>query len=693
MKNKIIICLLFLFLIFCVYKIIFTSTTIAGGDYITLWPEHTTVIKNNAFSPWDLTLNLGAPSVDTMHASPYNYLFATVGALIGSNIIIIERIAWWIPFLILSVFSSMFLFKKLFPTSNFILLSPLIFLFNTYVLMMIGGGQIAGIGLAYAIFPFVLAFFISVIDASKKDFNKLSLLRKSLLAGLFLAIQVMFDYRIAYIAIVAISLYLLLIILLYARNLRKILSLLVYSFVIPIGITGLLHSFWILPAIFVKNDVLQQLGPAFTSSQSVVFFSFAKFENTISLLHPNWPENIFGFVHFMRPEFLIIPILAYSSLFFVRTNTEKDLEKTTQKDKILFFALLGLVGTFLAKGANDPFGGLYLWMFQHIPGFIMFRDPTKWYTFVALSYSILIPFSIFSVYEWLNSKVKTQKSNQQQKIQKLIPNLLVILFVVFWLVSIRQAILGQLGGTFVQTSIPVDYLQFKNYLSNDLQFSRVLWIPEKQRFGYWSDIHPAVWSYDLFHTASLSGTLTVLHSKNSKQFLQESAIKYVVIPSDSQHEIFLNDRKYDQNAYLSTVQSLNGISWLKKVNQFGNIIVYEVPDAKDHFWSTAKNLQITYTFNNPTDYIVSVKNAKKGDRIVFSESFARSWVASGNTSVIPSQLYDNQFNSFILPRGGNYTLEVSYTTQKWVDRGLIMSGFTFLLVLGGLAFIKKNNNL
>jgi hypothetical protein len=283
--------LLFIFII-VVYRVAFTLIPLSGGDYITFWPEHFSLIKYNSFFSWDSTTNLGASSVDILHSSPWNFLMATIGVFLGNNIVLTERLFWWIPFLILSVFSSLFLFKKFYPSNNFLLLSSLIFLFNTYALMMIGGGQIAGIGLAYAITPLVLGKFISLIDAfcEIEKFKHRDIFRKSLTVGLLLASQVMFDYRITYITIIAVLLYALVsIVFSKIKNFGTILSLLFYSFIIPFGITGLLHAFWILPTVFVKNDVLQQLGPAFTSFQSVQFFSFAKLENTISLLHPNWP--------------------------------------------------------------------------------------------------------------------------------------------------------------------------------------------------------------------------------------------------------------------------------------------------------------------------------------------------------------------------------------------------------------------
>ena len=67
------------------------------------------------------------------------------------------------------------------------------------------------------------------------------------------------------------------------------------------------------------------------------------------------------------------------------------------KKQIRFFLILSLLGVFLAKGSNEPFGQIYIWLFEHIPGFVMFRDPTKWYMLIAVSYSVLIPYSIYKI--------------------------------------------------------------------------------------------------------------------------------------------------------------------------------------------------------------------------------------------------------------------------------------------------------
>ncbi len=50
------------------------------------------------------------------------------------------------------------------------------------------------------------------------------------------------------------------------------------------------------------------------------FLSFADFSHTLAFLHPNWPENLFGKVYFLQPEFLLLPVIAFSALFFVKPN-------------------------------------------------------------------------------------------------------------------------------------------------------------------------------------------------------------------------------------------------------------------------------------------------------------------------------------------------------------------------------------
>lgn len=639
---------------------------ISGGDYVVFWPENISFLRHFAFFAWDATVNFGFNSVGSLHSAPYSMYMGWIGLLVGDQTLWWERIVWWLPFFIFSFASSNFLIKKIFPENKFWYLAPFVFLFNTYVFMMVGGGQIGGLGLAYSIAPFVLYSFIRTINSLESGSKNLKF---SLLSGLLFAAQMMFDLRIAYVTIAAAMLYLVFSIwhLVSKRKVQNILALFIYSLIIPLFITGLLHAFWIIPTLLFHVNTIEQLGNAFNSQDAVTFFSFAKFENTISLLHPNWPENIFGKTYFMKPEFLLLPILAFSSLLFIGKKSSK---------YILFFCLLGLVGAFLAKGANDPFGFIYLWMFDHVPGFVMFRDPTKWYVLIAISYSVLIPFSLWKISEQVLSKHK-----------KVISYFVIILTILYFLFLIRPVFLGELGGTFKTTAMPGEYRQLKNFLSEENDVFRTLWIPRRQRFVFHSSAIPAVDSENLFRVSSASAVINVLKNSETERLVQEAGIRYVILPDDQQKELFLKNGKYDLKLYEQFVKELDKTSWLKKSQQFGKIIVYEVIFPKDRFW--LEQGKLTYQTISLTDYIVSIENGKKGEKLVFADTYDSHWVAQsiGNGEKIENVAFDKRYNSFVLPKDGTYQVEVFFAPQKWVSIGGWISLVTLVVI--SVLIVKK----
>ena len=617
---------------------------------------------------WDAARGgLGASVLPSLWLESFTTSTIKLSLLIGWEAYI--RFFWYLPFIFFSFISTTVLFKTIFKNNYLSSIAGLLYCVNTYSLMMTAGGQM-GIALSYAISPLVYYFFIKLLD-------NLSL-RNSIKFGLIFALVSLLDIRIGY--MVTVSIFILSCV--SIGNLcHSIKSALLFIILVPLAIILGIHAFWLLPALFSGKDALSQLGDIYTSASAVKFFSFATFENAISLLHPNWPENIFGKVGFMKPEFLFLPILAFTSLFFI-----KGLKGSREKTYLMFFALLGLLGAFLAKGANDPFGGIYLWMFDHIPGFVMFRDPTKWYSLIVISYSVLIPFTIWKIYEWLKTKNKLAVKSKIFNTSNLF--LLVILFCLFYLMM--PAILGQLTGTFKSTKVPQDYIKFEQFLNSQNNFSRTFWVPSLQRFGFYSNNHPAISAKDFFKSTNNSQIINEL--RKNEVLLQESGVKYVIVPFDSQSEIYLKDRKYDQKAYLETLRDVKSIDYLKNVGDFGKIGVFAVSNPKDHFWSSDPTLSVGYKFVNPGKYKVEVNNAKKGDVLIFSETYDKNWVAKNSQFTIRSSKFAGRFNSFVLPVSGSYSLDVYYALQKYVDLGEVVSGGTLILTVGFLIvlYFKKD---
>ncbi len=634
-----------------------------GGDFRYFWPEN---IGDFAGFPsaWDSSLNTGIGQSQIGSLWINSYLnFTAMFSNLGLSWNLIGLIFWILPAIVLSFLSSFYLFNYLFKDKiKYSLLAGFIYVFNTYFLMILTGGQV-GVALSYSLVPLVLLTFIRI--------TKNPTLKNALLSGLILGLQILFDPRIVYVTLIAVSLYLLFNLAELKIIKNKLLLL------VPFVVAVLLNSFWILPLVITRSS---GLPAGFDSVSSFKFFSFADFSHALSLLHPNWPENIFGKVYFLNPQFLVLPIIAFLSLLFYKTRI------------ILFFCLLALTGAFLAKGANPPFGELNQWLFQNFPGMVMFRDPTKFYILVALSYSMLIPYSIFQITFFVKSKIihsasSGQNSKLQFKIQKYLPNTL-LLIVFFYLLFLTRPI--WIDNTFKPKEVPLEYVRLKDFLNTEPKFFRTLWVPQWQRFGFFSNSHPAIGRGEVFEGDAKS-QLKQLQGKGAQELLSNLSVKYIIIPLDSEGEIFVTDRKYDEEKYKNTAVSLGKLEWLSDVSGFKNMAVFELKNSKDHFWSPSTTLGISYQYINSTEYKVQIKNAKSGDILVFSEGFDNNWVAEAVLGIkyqVSSVKYNKLLNSFVLPKGGNYELKVVYGPQKYVEVGLWLSAATLLASLGYLVFGK-----
>ncbi len=633
-----------------------------GGDSRFFWQENIGDLSGFP-SSWDAILNngIGKPALDSLWITSYLNFTASFTKF-GFSWEVINLVFWILPSIVLSFFSAFFLFNFLFPKKRlYALLAGFIYLFNTYFLMVFFGGQL-GVALAYSLAPLVFLGFVRVIKECK--------LQTSIIAGLILGLQILFDPRLAFITLLAVGLYWLF----FKKNI-------IFVFAVPAAIAVLLHSYWIIPLLLTRTPVI----PAgFNSLAGFKFFSFTDFSHALSLLHPNWPENIFGKTYFLQPEFLILPIIAFSSLLFINS-------KVKTQNSIISLAFIGLLGAFLAKGASPPFGEVNRWLFQHFPPMVMFRDPTKFYLLTALSYSILIPFSVCSIHEWLKLKLNPSASLRQRSGQALrasaqnyLPNIFLLLITCYLLLLVRPLWNGELREEFKPREVPPEYVQLKDFLVSQPQFFRTLWLPDWQRFGYFSNTHPAI---------GKNGFLKELNKDETKQVLENFAVKYIIVPYDSEEEIFLNDRQYDVAQRQELVENLDKIPWLSKVSRFNElnhlskIAVYEIRDYKDRFWTIGNTEVINWEMKKSTEYVASVK-INEPSTLVFSESFDPNWQMTINDKKIQSEKMHNLFNGFALKEKGDYALTIEYTPQRYVYIGFIISMMTILASIGFLIFYK-----
>lgn len=660
-KENIVWAFIFVSILGLVYRGWFTLNPIIGGDWPFIFDETLSEFPLIPY-PWNTWQANGLGGISQIY---FLQIFQNSTTLFTNwlNIpwIIVYKILWFGLFIILSVFSSIYLSKTIFPNSHLWikLISSIIFVTNTYVLMLADGGQM-GVLLAYSLAPLALALFIRLIDSGYR-------FKSILIFSLSLSAQVMFDPRVAYLTMIAILIYFIFISFFNKSSLFKFLYSIIYAFIIPGIITILIHAVWILPYILSKQNFSTDFGEAYSGIEIVKFLSFASFSQTLSLLHPNWPENIFGKSYFMRSEFLIIPIIVFSPLLFVKKI--KDMNK-----EIVYFFLLALLGAFLAKGSNPPFGEIYLSAFSNIPGFIFFRDSTKFYIFVILAYSILIPYAL----DKLSSKLFN--------VRFIIP----VLFIIFWIGTINPAILGRFNGTFKNHEVPREYLSLRDFINNQHNFFRTLWIPRQNRFTFYSNAHPSVEAIPLFKASSSAEIIAKLRNEDTISYLRNLSIKYIIVPYDPMGDIFQKDRKYDEESYKNLINDVGKISWLKKVDGFEKIVVFETPEQNDHI-KLLNGKAISSKMITPYSYRVAV-NLDKPTELIFSENYSPYWIIKENKNIIYSEKTLDNLNSFKLNKAGIYSFEIYFSQERYYVIGKIISVATFMLI-ACFILLQKNKLL
>jgi hypothetical protein len=657
LKNLIFV--IFIFLILLVFRNWFSDSLLSSGDWSYFYRE--AIKEENIFSLWESRFDgMGKSNIPTLWI--HSYFSVTVKSLAFMSWELYERIFWYSPFLLVSALSSLYLIRRLNIRTSFIFIAPLIYLVNSYILMIVAGGQM-GIALAYALAPLVIGITLKNIEISGG--LRLVRLKYSLVAGLIFSAQIMFDPRIFYVTFSGVILTI--IFSLITNRISLNLKNFIYILLIPFVIVALLHSFWIIPLMVARENPFDELGAAYSDSGIISFLSFAKIENAISLLHPNWPENIFGKVQFQRPEFLLIPLIAFSALVF----------RARKYPLVVLFSGLAILGIFLSKGSNDPFGSLYIYLFENIPGFRLFRDPTKWYLLIALAYSVLIPVAVGNIYDLL-------RENKNKLIGKLGPWVLILGFFALFTVIISP-ILGQSKGTLKERSLPIEYKDLSAKLANDSQFYRTLWIPLAPRLAYTSPSHPAVSGELFFRIADRKQLIAELMKDSTGDRLRESSIKYVVIPFDSEGVYFLDDRKYSEKEYLNTINQISKAKWIASTQNIGKIVLFEVADPKDRFWCNCET-KISYERKSNTDYIINVDDPKDGNRLIFSERYSKNWIFTSEKGSRISEKYGS-LNSYRLSKEDE-SIVLSYHPDKFFLPAISISALAFVFILSVIFYLQ-----
>lgn len=172
-----------------------------------------------------------------------------------------------------------------------------------------------------------------------------------------------------------------------------------------------LNSYFILPFLTSFTQQYKQTFDATGGIDSILSWAkdVSKHDSYLNLFKlqgdSGWYENSYSYAE----EFLNNPVLIFISILFPIFSYSSFLLINGKKEKkiLLLFMLLSLVGIFFSAGVHPPFGFLYSFMLEHLPGFVAFRS--AWYKFIPilyLSFAILIGVSVYYLVFKIKSKVK-----------------------------------------------------------------------------------------------------------------------------------------------------------------------------------------------------------------------------------------------------------------------------------------------
>lgn len=646
----------------------FSTDPITSGD----WGFHYIETMKEMFTvpyAWTSQTGLGSYQISlSFHAFHFLYgLFANFGIPFA----IAERVLFFWPIAILSCLGMYYLSYKLFKSQLLSFVASLLYGFNTYILLIQTDHM--GIAMVYSITPLIIGFFTDVLENAS--------LRRGILVGVLLAISLIYDPRITYIISFVMLTVFILFLISRKISLRKIA---IGSLSIVLALS--LNSFWVVGYFLAGTNALNARLDVNPTG------SFMDIINSLALYHPFWTNAApIDFSHQPVPFYMLfIPSLAFASLMFrVR---KKNLDPTSfpydshSNGFLLVSGIIAVVGVFLVKQENPPFGEVYTWLFHNFPAFNLFREASKFYLLIALAYSILLGYFVMTI---------SNKLVSRQKLRYLrIPFIFAVM--VLLLIQAKPAFTNELGKNFVTTNVPAEYIQLKDQLAGDNDYFRTMWYPVPQRFAFHPNVHPMLSSAETIFDDPLRQFLPqnprwtdLPDDRTFANILSVMSVKYIVIPYDSNNDLY----KYylPQNEFVAAIEKYE---WLDRTNMSDRIYVYSTPNHMNHFFGiydedeeSLRDLQSLKTFDemntinfesemiNPTKYSLRIET----DRplvLAFSESYDSNWIAYVNGNAIRADPLFSLINGFTISEAGKYEITVEYQPQIYVYVGTTISVIT-----------------
>lgn len=477
----------------------------------------------------------GQNQIATLWSWPNNIMYS-LGAWSGMSFGWLISLFGIFPILIVGYWGMFFYSSKYIKSLTGRAYAGLFFLANSYIVLVIDGGQLLW-AMSYSLIPWCL-YFLDQYLQKKQNFWGV------FFSILFLSFS---DLRAVFLLIVIFSIQLVVhIVLIRDTNLVFFKNLFKVTFFTSLFL-GLIHAYWLIPLFLSRSSVLP--SNLVISSQSD-FLSFISLGHALVLQQPHWFKNIFGQLQPVRIEFLLTLILLIP--FFNKSKL------------ILNLLILFLLGVFLAKGNQPPFGWIYSFLVDYIPGFFIFRDSSKFFVIVALVYSVLCGLLVENFEKLHNRSVRI--------------SYLAIIILTGWILGVLWPVYtDQMTGLLGFSKQEKEYAYLEKLLSKDQADGRILWIPTKPPLGFMDSNNTAINAVDLVSlrpfTTGIKGTYETLNylreASYAGELLAVSGIKKMVYAFPDPNRDYKLDEK---NYYQLFLKQLQQRQWVNQSSMSENIL-------------------------------------------------------------------------------------------------------------------------
>lgn len=411
--------------------------TAEGAQRLGPWP-----------TMWDPTASFGTPNLASLNNAPVQAVIGVLSQLLDWGIV--EKVTYFIPFAVLSVVSPWVLARHLLRSEWKAAIAAIIYAANSYILLVAEQGQLT-VATAEGLAPLVLWLYLRSRgrDGAGWSFG----------TGLALTVEAAYDLRIAYLTVLVIGAEWL-ITACTVRSWTELRTQLRRG-AVPLLVFAATSLYWVVPGALYGADWRLPLS-------NTLFPPYTTFGHAVTGDHPFWTADGPNYFRTLAPTALafLLPIVAYSVL--VRRRLSIDLA---------WLALCGLVASFFLKQDRPPFGGIYVWLFAHFPGWNLLRESTKLYWIVALALAMLVPEGLQSAADFL-SRLAARRPRPRIAIGARI-GILGALTIGVLTLTVSDLIIvaeGNRGGTSRISAEPASFIALQRTLDSDTGDQAVAWL-------------------------------------------------------------------------------------------------------------------------------------------------------------------------------------------------------------------------